>query len=97
MYENSPQDYLTNMPADHPYLDLYRNRDIIMCVGQGNWEEELLDSTRKVDALLKDKDIPARIDYWGYDSAHDWEWWRKQIVYFMSKVIEKKSVPDYVI
>lgn len=85
------------MPADHPYLDLYRNRDIIMCVGQGNWEEELLDSTRKIDALLKDKDIPAWIDYWGYDSAHDWEWCRKQIVYFMSKVIEKKSVPDYVI
>lgn len=34
VYENSPQDYLANMAADHPYLDLYRNRNIIMCGGK---------------------------------------------------------------
>ena len=97
VYDNSPQDYLANIPDDHPYLDLYRKRDIIMCVGQGNWEDELLESTRQMDGLLKAKNIPAWIDYWGFDSAHDWEWWRKQIVYFMGKIVEKKYVLDYVI
>lgn len=97
MYDNSPQDYLANMPDDHPYIDIYRNRNIILCVGQGNWEEELLDSTRKLDALLRSKNISAWVDYWGFDSAHDWVWWRKQIVYFMEKVIREKALSDYVI
>ena len=97
VYDNSPQDYLANMADTHPYLDLYRQRDIVMCVGQGNWEDELLDSTRRMDGLLHAKNIPAWIDYWGFDSAHDWEWWRRQIVYFMGKTIEKKTVLDYVI
>jgi len=47
------------MPADHPYWDIYRHRRIIMCAGQGSWEDELLDSTRQMDALLKEKDVPA--------------------------------------
>lgn len=97
VYDNSPQDYLANMPDDHPYIDIYRNRNIILCVGQGNWEEELLDSTRKLDALLRSKNISAWVDYWGFDSAHDWVWWRKQIVYFMEKVIREKALSDYVI
>ena len=96
VYDNSPYDYLSNMPADHPYLDLYRHKDIILCVGQGNWEEELLDSTRKMDALLKAKGIPAWVDYWGYDVAHDWAWWRKQIVYFMDKLLSWNNI-DYII
>ena len=62
-----------------------------MCVGQGSWEDELLDSTRQMDALLKEKDVPAWIDYWGFDSAHDWAWWRKQIVYFIDKLL----APDW--
>ena len=38
------------MPDDHPYWDVYRQRRIVMCVGQGAWEDELLDSTRQMDA-----------------------------------------------
>lgn len=88
VYDNSPLDFLRGMPADHPYLDLYRSRDIILCVGQGAWEDELLDSTRRMDALLREKGIPAWVDYWGYDVSHDWEWWRKQVAYFMNHLLE---------
>ena len=42
-----------------------------MCVGQGAWEEELLYSTRQMDALLKEKNVPAWVDYWGHDVDHD--------------------------
>lgn len=96
VYDNSPYDYLSNMPADHPYLKFYRQKEIILCVGQGAWEDELLDSTRKMDALLKAKQIPAWVDYWGHDVAHDWAWWRKQIVYFMDKLLSWNN-NDYII
>lgn len=86
VYDNSPLDYLSNMSDDHPYLDLYRQKQIILCVGQGAWEEELLASTRRLDALLKAKNVPAWVDYWGTDVSHDWPWWRKQVVYFMNKL-----------
>ena len=96
IYDNSPQDFLRQMPDDHPYWHIYRQRRIVMCVGQGAWEDELLDSTRQMDALLKEKNVPAWIDYWGYDSAHDWAWWRKQIVYFMDHLLTEETV-EYVI
>ena len=53
VYSNSPEDYLTWMPNDHYYWDEYRKRRIIICCGQGNWEEDLLASTRRLDNILK--------------------------------------------
>jgi len=65
---------------------MYRNSDIIICVGQGAWEDQLLAGTRKLDAIVKSKGIPAWIDYWGYDVNHDWPWWKIQIRYFLEKM-----------
>lgn len=96
VYDNSPLDFLSNMPADHPYMELYRKRDIILCVGQGAWEDDLLDSTRRMDAVLQQKKIPAWVDYWGGDVSHDWQWWRKQVAYFMDKLLSW-NYSDYVI
>lgn len=87
VYNNSPLDYLQWMPSDHYYWDMYRNRRIICCVGQGNWEEDLLASTRRLDTLLCEKSVPAWFDYWGFDVAHDWPWWRKQLPYFMGHIL----------
>ena len=36
------------------------------------------------------------IYYWGHDVAHDWAWWRKQIVYFMQHMLSDEGV-EYVI
>ena len=66
---------------------MYRKNKIILCVGQGAWEEDLLSSTRRMDNLLKEKQVPAWVDYWGYDVAHDWDWWRKQAAYFFEKLL----------
>ena len=59
---------------------------MIFCVGQGAWEDELVDSTRMLDAVLREKNIPAWVDYWGKDVNHDWDWWRIQIRYFVEKL-----------
>ena len=87
VYLNSPIESLSNMPKGHPYMNLYRKNKMIFCVGQGAWEDELLDSTRRLDAVLRSKGIPAWIDYWGYDVNHDWDWWKKQMRYFIGQVV----------
>ena len=87
VYENSPLNFLAGMPDEHPYWEMYRKNKIILCVGQGAWEEDLLSSTRRMDNLLKEKQVPAWVDYWGYDVAHDWDWWRKQAAYFFEKLL----------
>ena len=87
VYNNSVVDFLRDMPWDYPYLDLYRQKNIIICIGQGAWEGELLPSNRELDRILCEKQVPAWFDYWGFDVAHDWPWWRIQIRYFMEHIL----------
>ena len=86
VYLNSPVHYLANMPADHPYLPLYRAHRAVICVGQGPWE--LTDHTRALHRVLVEKGIPAWVDYWGWDVAHDWPWWFKQVSYFVPELLK---------
>ncbi len=86
-YANSPQAFIAGMPSDHPWIRMYNDRRIIICVGQGKWEDELLESTRQLDEIMRNKGINAWVDYWGTDVDHDWCWWRAQLPYFLGKVI----------
>ena len=86
VYANSPCDYIAGMPADHPYIQMYNRCKIFVCVGQGAWEDDMLDNTRRMDELLYRQNIPAWVDYWGWDVNHDWCWWQKQLPYFMDKL-----------
>lgn len=81
VYLNSPEHYLANMDPNHPFVELYNRNKGVICVGQGAWE--VPDSTRKVDRLLREKGVNLWVDYWGYDSEHDWPWWYKQSAYFL--------------
>lgn len=87
-YDNSPIDFLKNMPAEHPYIEQYNKNRLIVCVGQGAWEEPMVESTRELEEVLQSKGIRAWIDYWGKDVAHDWCWWKKQVQYFIPKILE---------
>ena len=79
VYDNCPVFYLANMPEDHFYMDLYRSQKSLIVIGQGAWEEPLLESTRKLDTVCARKGIPTRFEYWGYDVNHDWPWWHKMV------------------
>lgn len=81
VYQNSPLDYMSNFPGDHPYLELYRAKRAVICCGQGPWE--LPDSTRCLGEIFRRLDIPIWVDLWGGDVAHDWDWWYKQAAYFL--------------
>ena len=87
VYLNSPVHYLPNMPENHPYMDMYRNNKAVICVGQGPWE--IPDTTRQLQGILKDKGIPVWVDFWGYDCAHDWDWWYKQVTYFVPYLLDR--------
>ena len=87
VYANDPCASLSGMPEDHPYIQLFNQRKIMICVGQGAWEEPLLAGTRRLDAVLRAKGIHAWVDYWGFDVNHDWPWWKKQLRYFLPHVL----------
>lgn len=87
VYANDPCASLSNMPPDHPYIDIYNHSHIVICVGQGAWEDQLLAGTRRLEPILKAKGINAWVDYWGFDVNHDWPWWKKQIRYFLGNIL----------
>ena len=83
---NSPVDYINGMPYDHPYVEMYRHRDIILCCGRGAWEHPMQEDSTRMKELFEYKNIPAWVDFWGPDVAHDWPWWRKQLPYYLNFV-----------
>ena len=85
VYFNSPLSYLSGLTDDW-YLERYRRRRIIVCTGQGAWEEEALEDTRALAAICRDKAIPGWFDFWGPDVNHDWPWWYRQMNYFLARL-----------
>ena len=87
VYRNSPVDYLAGMPSDHPYIERYnRNRSIIV-VGQGPWE--VPDTTFRLRDIFSEKGIHTWVDIWGYDCAHDWDWWYRQVAYHLPHLLDE--------
>ncbi len=86
VYANSPVDYMNGMPYDHPYVELLRHRDIIVCCGRGAWEHPMQEDSARMKELFEYKNIPAWVDFWGSDVAHDWPWWEKQLPYYLNFV-----------
>jgi esterase/lipase superfamily enzyme len=82
VYFNTPLAYLPGL-ADPWYLDRYRNSRIVVCAGQGAWEDEMLADTLVLKQILDEKQIWCWVDIWGHDVNHDWPWWRRQMPYFL--------------
>lgn len=88
LYNNCPVYYLANMPQDHPYISMYNQRQILVVVGRGRWEEPLIESTDRLNHVLRTKGINATVDYWGYDVDHDWPWWFKMVEYYLPFLLD---------
>jgi len=84
-YFHSPLHYLRGM-EDPWYLNRYRARRIVLCAGQGPWEEDSVRETVEMKHILEAKGVPAWVDLWGTDVSHDWPWWRRQIPYFLERL-----------
>ena len=88
VYRNSPVHYLAGMPNDHPYIELYNKKKGVVCVGQGPWE--LPESTRQLADICFRKNIHLWVDFWGWDVSHDWDWWYKQVAYFVPYLLDQR-------
>lgn len=82
LYYHSPLHYLPGL-NDEAVLERLRRSSLVICSGQGAWEEETLRDTYQLQTILRHKNIPAWIDIWGHDVAHDWPWWKIQMPYFL--------------
>lgn len=87
LYDNDVLAFLPNMPLDHPYVSLYRNRSLLFCCGQGE-DAQFANDERRMDAELNRLGVDHWCDYWGADVTHDWYWWKKQMSYFLPFVLE---------
>jgi esterase/lipase superfamily enzyme len=87
IYFNNPMEYVSRMGGE-VLENVRRNTFITLVCGQGQWEGPALDSTKRFWDLLGSKGIPNYMDLWGYDVSHDWHWWREQIVFYMSHLVE---------
>ena len=70
IYFNAPLHFLPNL-TDSDTLSQMREADIIICTGQGAWEEDMMADARVMRDILEAKGIPAWVDFWGYDANHD--------------------------
>ncbi len=89
LYFYFPLAYLPGL-EDPVYLDEYRKSRIILCVGQGAWEQceryDCVGETRALKEVLRSRNIPCWADFWGTDVFHDWQWWRVQLPYFLARL-----------
>lgn len=86
VYLNTPLDYLPNL-EDPWFLDRIKQGKIVVCAGQGAWEEEVLQDTYQLKGIMEKKSIPCWFDIWGQDVNHDWPWWKKQMPYFLDHIL----------
>lgn len=86
-YFANPIAYVTGMGGEH--LDWVRaHANILLVVGQGPFEvhpTQSLPGAHRLAGVLADKAVPHELDVWGFDSAHDWPWWRKQLAHHLPR------------
>lgn len=90
IYRNSPEAYIKEFYDPNILLDQYCNKTIVLCCGQGQWEDITCASTQRLGSLLASKGVSSWVDIWGEDVDHDFSWWRKQAVYHFGKLLEQR-------
>jgi esterase/lipase superfamily enzyme len=84
VYHHNPLAFVPNLVG--PALDRVRNNTFVSLVcGRGKWEEGCIEETIALADWFSRKQIPHERDLWGFDVAHDWDWWRRQVVYHMGR------------
>ena len=87
VYNNSPTDYLRNMPNDHPYIEMYNQKPMFVVIGSGAWEWLVSDSNYELAKIAEEKGIHIDFNFWDENSTHDWPSWHYQMPYFIEKIL----------
>ena len=87
IYNNSPIDYLRNMPNNHPYINIYNQKTMIVVIGRGAWEWLFSNSNYELARIANEKGVAIDFNFWDENSTHDWPSWNYQFHYFLSKIL----------
>ena len=84
---NAPLAYLTETGlVDKKAFAKAEENDLILCAGQGSYEEEAQADTRALSEALTAAGLPAHCEFWGSDVSHDWYWWGKELHLFAERI-----------
>ena len=62
---------------------------LMLCAGQGAYEDDAKADTQALADLLKAEGLPAHLELWGGDVSHEWYWWGKMLGLFVPRILEK--------
>ena len=62
---------------------------LILCAGQGAYEDDAKADTQALVDVLQAQSLPAHLELWGGDVSHDWYWWGKMWSLFAPRILEK--------
>jgi esterase/lipase superfamily enzyme len=73
-YFHCPTAYVPNMDGDS--VERLSRMDIALVSGE---RDGIVEGTRDMSGILREKGIPHRADIWNAPCGHDWPWWREQV------------------
>ena len=86
----SPLLYLQeNGIANKLALAKAEENSLILCAGQGAYEDDAKADTQALADVLQAQGLPAHLELWGGDVSHDWYWWGKMWSLFAPRILEK--------
>lgn len=84
---NSPLQYLRDSELyDAGTLTAADENALILCAGQGAYEDDARADTEALGAALKAAGLPAHTEVWGGDVTHEWHWWGKELAIFAERI-----------
>ena len=87
VYRNSPVHYLAGMGIDHPYIQEYNQKAMVVVVGEGAFEYLVRYTAVWLKTITDEKGIHVWYNFWDGNSIHDWPSWRYQMPYFLDKIL----------
>ena len=86
----SPLQYLAeNGIADKLALAKAEENSLMLCAGQGAYEDDAKADTQALADVLAAQGLPAHLEVWGGDVSHEWYWWGKMLSLFVPRILEK--------
>ena len=62
---------------------------LMLCAGQGAYEDDAKADTQALADLLQAEGLPAHLELWGGDVSHEWYWWGKMLGLFVPRILEQ--------
>ena len=84
---NSPLKALPeNGIYDRKLLAAADENSLLLCAGQGGYEDDARADTEALRAALDAAALPCHVEIWGSDVSHDWYWWGKEFGLFAARI-----------